>query len=151
MKDTDKREEKQKMNPEDYPGIVTGIERNTVENAATEKFHGARGHGFAAERANDLYDKIHGKDAKIVGDDNALNGPDRLVDGEYIQSKYCKTGSKCISECFEDGKFRYYNSDGTPMKVEVPSDKYDDALKAMQDRIDKGEIHGVKDARETLI
>lgn len=36
---------------------------------------------------------------------NALNGADRIVDGIEIQSKYCKTGSRCINECFsEDGK-----------------------------------------------
>ena len=65
------------------------------------KFHANRGHGFAAERANHLYDTLHGKKANIIGDDNAKNGADRIVDGINIQSKYCSTGSKCISECFE--------------------------------------------------
>jgi hypothetical protein len=32
-----------------------------------EKFHARQGHGFAAERANTLYDKLTGHDAKIVG------------------------------------------------------------------------------------
>jgi hypothetical protein len=31
------------------------------------------------------------------------------------------------------------------MQIEVPSDKYDDAVKAMQDRIRKGEVPGVRD------
>ena len=65
-----------------------------------EKFHARQGHGFAAERANNLYDKITRHDAKILGDNNALNGADRIVDGMEIQSKYCKTGSRCINECF---------------------------------------------------
>ena len=60
-----------------------------------EKFHARQGHGFAAERANNLYDKFTGHDAKIVGDDNAKNGADRIVDGVCIQSKYCATGSRC--------------------------------------------------------
>ena len=55
-----------------------------------EKFHAQQGHGFAAERANTLYDKLTGHDAKIVGDDNIKNGADRIVDGAYIQSKYCQ-------------------------------------------------------------
>ena len=66
------------------------------------KFNSARGHGFAAERANHLYDKLSGKNATLVGeeiDDKTgrivKNGADRVVDGLKIQTKYCKTGSKC--------------------------------------------------------
>ena len=135
---------------EEMPGVVTGTELNTANNYAEEKFHGARGHGYAAERANNLYDTFTGKDAQIVGDDNAKNGADRIVNGANIQSKYCKTGSKCIQECFEDEVFRYYNNDGSPMQIEVPSDKYDDAVKAMQDRIDRGQIQGVSDAKDVV-
>lgn len=67
-----------------------------------EKFHGRQGHGFAAERANNLYDNLTGHDAKIVGDDNVKNGADRMVDGIFIQSKYCQTGSACVNECFDE-------------------------------------------------
>lgn len=105
----------------------------------------SKGHGFAAEKSNHLIDRLSGKDAKLVGGDNAKNGADRLVDGLEIQTKYCRTGSKCIEECFSEGKFRYQKSDGTPMLIEVPADKYDDAVKAMQNRISKGEIPGVSD------
>ena len=100
---------------------------------------------FAAEKANHLKDVWTGKDANIIGDDNAKNGADRLVDGVKIQTKYCKTGSKCISECFESNTFRYLNSDGTPMQIEVPSDKYDSAVQAMENRIKNGQIPGVSD------
>ncbi|MBC7675419.1 MAG: hypothetical protein H7173_05080 [Rhodoferax sp.] len=94
-----------------------------------------RGHGFAAEKANHMYDKFSGKDAKIVGGGNAKNGADRIVNGVQIQTKYCASGSKCISDCFDDtGNFRYQNPNGTPMHIEVPSDKYDDAVKAMSVR-----------------
>lgn len=131
-------------------GTVNGIVQNTAKAYVEEKFHGARGHGFAAESANDLYDNFTGKDAKIVGGDNAKDGADRIVNGTNIQSKYCSSGSKCIQECFRDGKFRYYNPDGSPMQIEVPSDKYDDAVKAMQNRIDRGEIRGVKNATDIV-
>lgn len=123
---------------------------NTAKSYVEEKFHGARGHGFAAERANNLYDNLAGRDARIIGDDNAKNGADRLVDGLNIQSKYCASGAKCIRECFDGGNFRYYNADGSPMQIEVPADKYDDALKAMQNRIDKGQVHGVNRAEEIV-
>lgn len=115
-----------------------------------EKFHARQGHGFAAEEANTLYDKLTGHDAKVVGNDNVKNGADRLVDGVYIQSKYCATGSRCIKDCFEDGgkgKFRYI-VDGKPMKIEVPSDKYEAAVEAMQEKIRRGQVNGVTDPAE---
>ena len=115
-----------------------------------EKFHARQGHGFAAERANNLYDKMTGHDAKIVGDDNVKNGADRIVDGVRIQSKYCATGSRCVNECFEEGgkgNFRYM-FDGKPMQIEVPSDKYDDAIRAMEDKIRNGQVDGVTNPEE---
>lgn len=96
-------------------GIVDGISRNLDKIYREEKFGVAQGHGFAAERANNLYDNLTGKNSEIVGDDNAKNGADRIVNGVNIQSKYCNTGSKCVRECFDNGKFRYYNPDGSPM------------------------------------
>lgn len=113
-----------------------------------DRFNTPRGHGFAAEKMNDYYDKARGRDAKVVGGDNAKNGADRIVDGIEIQTKYCKSGSKCVGECFENGKFRYINSEGKPMQVEVPSDKYDDAVRAMEERIKRGEVQGVSDPNE---
>ncbi|MBQ0140512.1 MAG: hypothetical protein KBT36_14605 [Kurthia sp.] len=114
-----------------------------------EKFHAKQGHGFSAERANTLYDKLTGHDAKIVGDDNVKNGADRLVDGVQIQSKYCRTGSACINECFDkEGNFRYVLSNGKPMQIEVPSDKFDSAVKSMENKIREGKVPGVTDPAE---
>ena len=53
-------------------------------------------------------------------------------------------------ECFEnDGKgtFRYM-TDGKPMKIEVPSDKYDEAVMAMEEKIKNGQVKGVSDPNE---
>ena len=63
-----------------------------------------------------------------------------MVNGVAIQSKYCASGSKCIQECFENGQFRYWNRNGTPMQIEVPSDMYDAAVQAMENRIRHGEM-----------
>lgn len=131
-------------------GIAVETYANVNKSFEEEKFHARQGHGFAAERANTLYDKLTGHKASIVGDDNALNGADRIVDGVYIQSKYCATGSRCINECFaEDGKgaFRYMQ-DGKPMQIEVPSDKYDAAVQAMEEKIRRGQVEGVTDPDE---
>ena len=126
-------------------GNVYGNISNAATNYGIDKFSTPRGHGFAAERANHLYDILHGKDSVIAGDNNAKNSADRIVDGVNIQSKYCKTGAKCIKECFENDRFRYFNADGSPMQIEVPLDKYDDAVKAMAERIKKGQVPGITD------
>ena len=123
----------------------------TVNNQYNEeKFHARQGHGWAAERANNMYDKFTGHDAKIVGDDNAKNGADRIMDGVSIQSKYCKTGRSCVNACFENngsGSFRYM-ADGKPMQIEVPSDNYDEAVKVMEEKIRRGQVKGVSDPEE---
>ncbi|SES99041.1 hypothetical protein SAMN04487771_100311 [[Clostridium] aminophilum] len=129
-------------------GVSAGAYSQVNKSFDEERFHSAQGHGFAAERANNLYDKLTGHDARIVGDDNVKNGADRIVDGVMIQSKYCQTGSKCINECFdENGNFRYLNN-GKPMQIEVPSDKYDAAVQAMEEKIRQGKIPGVTDPEE---
>ena len=143
----------QKKNVYDYLG---GLIYSNVSNASSiyfdDKIVTPRGHGFAAEHMNHLADLLAGKEAHIAGDDNAKNGADRIVDGVFLQSKYCKTGSKCVEECFDKTTklFRYWNADGSPMKIEVPCDEeiYNGAVKAMEERIRKGEVPGVTDPEE---
>ena len=141
-------EEKVKPNINTASKVIYGNVSNASTNYGLDKFSTPRGHGFAAERANHIYDTLTGKKAVIVGDDNAANGADRMVNGISIQSKYCSSGSKCIQECFRDGKFRYINPDGTPMQIEVPSDKYDSAVEAMKNRIRRGEVPNVTNPEE---
>lgn len=61
---------------------IAGITYGNVSNASTisgeVKFGAERGHGFAAERVNHLHDKLMGKDALLVGDDNIKNGAENL-------------------------------------------------------------------------
>lgn len=128
------------------PGHATGMHGGASNYADNVPFGAARGHGFAAERANHLYDEWTGKDAQLIGGDNAKNGADRLVNGQLIQTKYCASGSKCIAETFdENGMFRYLDGAGKPMQIEVPADMYDAAVQAMEERINKGQIPGVSD------
>jgi hypothetical protein len=133
------------MRDKELPGIAAGIIENANTYADNVILNAERGHGFAAEKANHLKDSLAGKSAKIVGGDNAKNGADRLVDGVNIQTKYCSSGSKCIQECFEDGRFRYFNADGSPMQIEVPFDHYEAAVQAMESRIKRGEVPGISD------
>ena len=135
------------MKIEDNPGTHTGIGASGRQYADNVVLRGSRGHGFAAEKANHLADRVRGRNAQHVGGDNRRNGPDRVVDGTEIQSKYCRTGSACIGECFQDGRFRYMTADG-PMRIEVPSDKYGDAVRAMEHRIRDGQVPGVSDPEQ---
>lgn len=129
-------------------GVVyanVGVGETTYE---MNKFQTRQGHGFAAERAEHINDMYHGKKVQILGDNNAKNGADRLVNGIEIQSKYCKSGAACIQECFENGNYRYYTKNGEPMCIEVPSDMYDGALRAMERRIENNEVKGITDPRD---
>lgn len=117
----------------------------TLQNADT-------GHGFAAEIMNHENDIWAGRDAKIIGGDNALNGADRLVDGIKIQTKYLKTAARSVSAGFDnkgDGNYKYINQDtGKPMVLEVPKDQYDEAVKIMEKKIENGKVQGVTDTNE---
>ncbi|CAH2716779.1 hypothetical protein BACCIP111895_03967 [Neobacillus rhizosphaerae] len=143
------------LSGESASGIIFGNVSNASTLYGMDKFNTPRGHGFAAENANFLYDKMTGKKVQPLGDDLdpltgkiIKNGADRSVNGVKIQTKYCTSGSICISECFENGEFRYLNPDGSPMQIEVPSDKYDAAIQAMENRIKNGQVPGVTDPKE---
>lgn len=44
--------------------------------------------------------------------------------------------------------YKYISKDGTPMKLEVPKDQYEEAVKKMEERISNGEVPGVTDPKE---
>ena len=117
------------------------------------RWKGNGAHGFAAERANNLYDRLIGRDARITGDNNVTNGPDRVLNNSgkkiWIQSKYCSTGKACIDKCFKDGEYRYYE-DGKPMQVEVPSNSeiFNEAVSRMESKINEGQVPGVNDPKQ---
>lgn len=136
------------LSKEELAGIGFGIAENAKIYADNVILNAQRGHGFAAEKANHLKDSFMGKNAQVVGGNNAKNGADRLVNGVHIQTKYCNSGSKCIQECFQDGQFRYWTPDGSPMQIEVPSDFYDSAIQSMEERIKKGQIKGISDPKQ---
>lgn len=132
----------------EYGGIGIGVIGNSKNYVINTMSHARQGHGFAAEAANHLVDKLTLKNVELIGGDNALNGADRLVNGTQIQSKYCNSGRNCIKSCFGDNGFKYLNADKTPMKIEVPKDMYDDAVKAMAEKIEAGKVPGVSDPNE---
>lgn len=146
------QDNKSKVNPAPIAGEFTG----TVESAAhTEqllRFNAHQGHGFAAEQANDLLDTLHGSDANILGNDNAKNGADRMVDGLLIQTKYCQTAQASVDAAFNQQTklYRYIDKNGVPMQLEVPSDQYDAAIQIMRKKIAAGQVPGVTDPNDAV-
>ena len=129
--------------------------QTAVEIYEQRNYRTPTGHGWAAERANNLEDRIKGKNAEVVGGNNAKNGADRRVlsaDGEIIniQSKYYSSATDTVNAAFdkETGMYRYMNSDNTPMKLEVPADQYEEAVKKMEVKIEEGKVPGVIDKTE---
>lgn len=117
------------------------------------------GHGWAAERGNNLIDNIKGfftgSHSTIEGDNNVKNGADRLTiladkTKLYIQSKYYAEPSLSIAACFDENGFRYFDSEGKPMAIEVPADQYDAAVEYMRRRIANGEVAGVTNTEQAV-
>ena len=119
-----------------YQGQFDSITHNDRLN----RFNSQQGHGFAAEQGNDLWDRMIGNDAQILGDDNAKNGADRLVNGKLIQTKYCQNARASIDAGFKNGQYRYLDTKGKPMQLEVPSDQYEEAVKIMAKKIEDGKV-----------
>lgn len=153
----------EKKKGEQIAGITYGNIQTSKKLVDEKMFATPKGHGFAAEKANHLYDQFAEGDffeqrvihvgAEIDPQTGHIikDGADRIVNGVQIQTKYCKTGSKCIEECFKDGKMKYMIEGETkPMQIEVPSDKYNEAVRAMENRIRKGEVPGVTDPNEAV-
>lgn len=127
--------------------VFSDLEAVIPENWA--KVNTKTGHGEMAEEALTLLDKLEGKDAKVVGRTNVKNGADRIVEGIEIQTKYYSSGKKCIDACFDkDGLFRYKTSQGNPMQIEVPKDKYAEAVNTFREKIIEGKIPGVTDPND---
>lgn len=123
--------------------IFSDVESVVPANFA--KTNTKTGHGQMAEEALTQIDKFLGKKAEVVGRNNKKDGPDRLVEGILLQTKYAATGRKCITDCFnkETGMFRYFNPDGSPMQIEVPSDKYFEAINTFRNKILEGKVPGL--------
>lgn len=139
-------------------GYLAGNAHNVKQLYTDQKIlHPTVGHTFAAERGNNLIDSLKGANTYVVGDNNVKNGPDRMIINRsgnitWIQDKYYSTASQSVNAAFDDvtGIYRYVNADGTPMKLEVPSDQYDKAVKIMREKIQNGSVANVTNPDEAV-
>jgi len=126
-------------------GYVSLESTKAIEDLQWTKYANMNGHGFAAEDANALNEKLRGWKPEKVGISNEKDGPDRIVKGRMIQTKYYKCASETVEAAFskETGLYRYNNQ-----IIEVPKDQYDEALQLMAEKIKEGKIPGITDPRD---
>ena len=146
------REEQKKAEEIIKSQVMASIPTTDAKNVAYGATYGRgetkTGHGIYAEDVGRLLDLLSGEISTVVGRDNAKNGPDKIVDGMQVQCKYCKTAYSTVKSCFAKNSlgldsFRYFDLNGKPMKVEVPSDQYTQAVDYMKERITNGQVPGV--------
>lgn len=125
------------------PYIISHVDMNT------RVFNNPQGHGVAAEYLNDRIDNLSGYDAIQLGNDNAKNGADRIVNGIEIQTKYYSTATRSVNAGFDDttGMYKYISKNGKPMQLEVPKDQYEKAVAVMENKIKSGKVAGIKDPK----
>jgi hypothetical protein len=132
--------------PREMGGFISADVANELERTQlTTRYHTKGGTGFAAEDANAFADRIRLRHVEITGTGNEANGPDRIVDGTAIQTKYYPTATATIKSAFEldSGLFRYQDQ-----MLEVPSDQYDECVKLFREKIAQGKVPGVTNPDE---
>lgn len=69
---------------------------------------------------------------------------------KILKSKYNSTGERSVDACLNYGELRFTNEDGSPVLIEIPCDKYDEAISDFDDRVKEGITHKVFEAKEIL-
>ncbi len=129
-------------------GIFSTESAKNIEDLQWTKYANEKsGHGFTAEDANALNDKLSGKKVNKVGINNKKNGADRIVNKRMIQTKYYKSAEDSINSAFDTktGLYRYKNQ-----LLEVPNDQYNEAINKMSEKIKEGKVPGVHNPDEAI-
>ena len=141
---------KNKTKNKEFESVVQGI--SSVKSAiAAEDIQWRKyinkkvGHGFSAEDANAINERLRFKKVDKAGTNNEKNGPDRISDGIPIQTKYFNSAKGSVDAAFsgDDGQFKYENQ-----VLEVPKEQYYQAVEIMKDKIKQGKLPGVTDTEK---
>lgn len=128
-------------------GVLTArqLELNTQWMKYSCGIEGLAGHGFAAEDGNAMNDILRGHNVEFSGKDNSRNGPDRIVDGIKIQSKYYINAKRTVGAAFDPttGMYQYEGQ-----ILEVPKDQYAEALLEMEKKILAGKVPGYSEPKD---
>lgn len=117
----------------------SSLKSELSNNQINDRFGGGQGHGHVGEQYGNVKDTLLGKHAVPKGNDHSKNGADRIVNGQLVQTKYCATAGKSISQCFDKGTAKYVQN-GKMMKIEVPRDQYAKSLELMAKKIEAGQV-----------
>ncbi len=129
-------------------GLSASLAAQELEKTQISRYHTKGGHGFAAEDVNTLNDRLSGKKAEVVGTSNEKNGPDRVVDGVRVQSKYFQSASETVAAAFDSGSGNYRYEGQV---LEVPKDQYEACLELMRKRIAQGKVPGFENPADAEI
>lgn len=129
-------------------GLSAGEVARVLENTQINKYHTRGGTGYAAEDANALSDKMRLRRVDVTGPSNKALGPDRIVDGVQIQTKYHYKASRTVAYAF-DSRTGLYKYSG--QVLEVPLDQYEEAVKIMEEKIRSGKVPGYADPADARL
>jgi hypothetical protein len=125
--------------------IAPGMAGQEISNTQYNRFGTKGGAGFAFEDMNALEDTRAGHSVKQVGETNAPNGADRIVNGQAIQSKCFGSARQSVMDAFADGGKGSYRYEG--QQLEVPKGQGEQAREIMRKQIEAGKVPGVDDPR----
>lgn len=83
---------------------------------------------------------------ELVGQGNELNGADRRVGNQLIQTKYHKDARESVNAAFDssnNGMYKYKDK-----QLEIPKDQYDRGLEIFGEKIRQGKVEGVTNPAE---
>lgn len=135
--------EHMKQNMGNVGTIVGASERQKIYSEMGNDMNMRQGHGYGAEYGNKTVDRILGKKVEGVQEKenghHKLNGADKIVNGQKVQTKYCKSAADTYRAGFKDSSHDY-----SGQLREVPRDQYDEIRKMLQKDIDDGKMDGIK-------
>lgn len=135
--------EHMKQNMGNIGTIAGASERQKIYSEMGNDMNMRQGHGYGAEYGNKTVDRILGKKVEGVQEKenghHKLNGADKIVNGQKVQTKYCKSAADTYRAGFKDSSHDY-----SGQLREVPRDQYDEIRRMLQKDIDDGKMNGIK-------
>lgn len=135
--------EHMKQNMGNVGTIAGASERQKIYSEMGNDMNMRQGHGYGAEYGNKTVDRILGKKVEGVQEKenghHKLNGADKIVNGQKVQTKYCKSAADTYRAGFKDSSHDY-----SGQLREVPRDQYDEIRRMLQKDIDDGKMNGIK-------
>lgn len=129
-------------------GVYQGMNNNANLIINNSYCNNPSGFGFLVEDYSAKLDKFRYHDSKVIGNDFAKNGPDRIAGGRLIQTKYYSNPNATLNAAFENGRFKYIDNYGNFMKYEVPKDQYQQIKRLFKQKVRNGEIYNIRNEKD---